>query len=312
MWRGTSRRPWPLEDGLTYMEPPDWPIPVRQLQGAALLAVGRARDAERAFREDLVKFPDNGWALSGLLASLERQGRTSDAAAVSTRLAEEEIEREGKGSARFYAADFASLDQVRAFGTAVLRDYDRLDVLINNAGIWSRNPPGRAVSADGHELRFQVNYLSGFLLTRMLLPRLVASAPSRIVNVSSRAASPIDFDDVMLERDYTGSRAYGQSKLAQVMFTFDLAHELQGKGVIVGALHPATLMDTAMILDAGEEPRSTVGEGADAVMHLVTSADLESGQFFSGLRPAHAHGQAYDEAARERLRKLSEALTGTK
>ena len=193
-----------------------------------------------------------------------------------------------------------------------MRDYDRLDVLINNAGIWSRNPPGRVVSTDGHELRFQVNYLSGFLLTRMLLPRLVASAPSRIVNVASRAQGAIDFDDVMLEHGYDGTRAYRQSKLAQVMFTFNLARELQGKGVTVSALHPATYMDTAMILDAGEEPRSTVGEGADAVMHLVTGTDFESGQFFNGLEPARADEQAYDEAAREKLRRLSEALTGAK
>src|SRR5688500_8677498 len=109
-----------------------------------------------------------------------------------------EIEREGKGSASFYAADLASLAEVRRLGEAILRDYDRLDVLVNNAGIWL-NSGGRQLSADGHELHFAVNYLSGFLLTHMLLPRLGQSAAARIVNVSSLAQSPIDFADVMLE-----------------------------------------------------------------------------------------------------------------
>jgi len=221
-----------------------------------------------------------------------------------------EIQRQGKGTARFYRADLASLAEVRAFGEAILRDYDRLDILINNAGIGSRVPAERELSADGHELRFAVNYLSHFLLTRMLLPRLKASAPSRIINVASIGQAPIDFDDVMIERDYSGSRAYGQSKLAQIMFTIDLARELQGTGVSVYALHPATYMDTHMVRSAGIEPRSTVAEGADAVMNLVTSPDLESGQFFNGLRPGRANAQAYDEAARAKLRELSSKLTG--
>jgi len=144
----------------------------------------------------------------------------------------------------------------------------------------------------------------------MLLPRLKASAPSRIINVASIGQAPIDFDDVMIERDYSGSRAYGQSKLAQIMFTIDLARELQGTSVSVYALHPATYMDTHMVRSAGIEPRSTVAEGADAVMNLVTSPDLESGQFFNGLRPGRANAQAYDEAARAKLRELSSRLTG--
>lgn len=222
-----------------------------------------------------------------------------------------EIEREGRGSARFYQADLASLEAVRGFANAILRDYDRLDVLVNNAGIWLTAPGGRQLSADGHELHFAVNYLSGFLLTRMLLPRLVESAPSRIVNVASGAQTPIDFSDVMLERDYTGSRAYAQSKLAQILFTFDLARELEGTGVTVGALHPATFMNTSMVTEAGVEPRSTVEEGAEAVMNLISAPDLASGQYFNGLRPARANAQAYDEEARARLRALSRELTAS-
>ncbi len=221
-----------------------------------------------------------------------------------------EIERDGRGSARFYRADLASLAEVRGLAAAILRDYDRLDILINNAGIGSASPNGREVSRDGHELRFAVNYLSGFLLTHLLMDRLVASAPARIINVSSLAQTPIDFDDPMLEHGYTGGRAYAQSKLAQILFSFDLAEALADRNVFVGVLHPATYMNTTMVARAGVEPRTTVAEGAEAVMQLVTSTDLASGQFFNGLRPARANAQAYDAEAREKLRTLSRLLTG--
>ncbi len=222
-----------------------------------------------------------------------------------------EIEREGNGSARFYAADLASFDQVRAFGDAILQDYDRLDVLVNNAGFGSA-PNERLLSEDGHEYRFQVNYLSGFLLTHMLMPLLVASVPARIINVSSLAQTPIDFDDVMIENNFSGRRAYAQSKLAQVMFTFDLAEQLEGTGVMVNSLHPATYMPTGMVARAGVEPRATLDEGIDAVMQLIVSTEIEGGQFFRGLQPARANGQAYDLEARAKLRKLSEELTGVR
>ena len=221
-----------------------------------------------------------------------------------------EIEGEGVGSARFYAADLASFTQVRAFGETILRDYGRLDVLVNNAGFGS-NPDERLLSEDGHEFRFQVNYLSGFLLTNMLLPLLRESTPARIVNVSSLAQAPIDFDDVMIEKNFSGGRAYAQSKLAQVMHTFDLAEALEGTGIMVNSLHPATYMPTGMVLRAGVQPRATIGEGADAVMQLIVSDEIEGGQFFRGLVPARANEQAYDADARERLKKLSEALTGS-
>lgn len=217
-----------------------------------------------------------------------------------------EIARNGKGSARFYAADLASLDEVRTLAQEILRDYDRLDVLVNNAGVLLRD---RQVSKDGHELHFAVNYLSGFLLTRMLMPRIVAGAPSRIVNVASVAQSPIDFDDVMLERPGRGGQGYGQSKLALIMFTMDLAEELKGRNVTVTALHPATMMDTTMVRDAGMKARATVGEGADAVMRQITG-DVESGQYYNGLQAARANAQAYDESSRARLRALSLQLTG--
>jgi NAD(P)-dependent dehydrogenase (short-subunit alcohol dehydrogenase family) len=219
------------------------------------------------------------------------------------------------GGAMFYAADFSSLAEVRKFATAVLADHKRLHLLINNAGIGSANPDGnmaRQVSTDGFEQRFAVNYLSGYLLTRLLLPAIVASAPARIVNVASLAQRPLDFDNVMLERDYDGSRAYAQSKLAQVLFTQDLAAELAGRNVTANSLHPATYMDTAMVRGAGVQPRSTVEEGADAVVYVATSPDLagKSGLFFNGKREMRANAQAYDEQARAKLKTLSEQLTG--
>ena len=221
-----------------------------------------------------------------------------------------EITKLGKGGARFYAADLASLAQVRQLAEAVRRDYKRLDVLVNNAGVWVQGP--RQVSADGHELHFAVNYLSGFLLTRLLLPLLESSAPSRIVNVASGSQSPIDFDDVMLTRPGRAAQGYGQSKLAQIMFTFDLARELQDKRVVVTALHPATMMDTTMVRQSGMGAMSTVDEGARAVMNLITGRDVQHGQYYSGTRPTRAHAQAYDDQVRARLRALSMELTGAR
>jgi len=214
------------------------------------------------------------------------------------------------GTARFYQADLAHLDQVNAFAEQVLSDHSRLDVLVNNAGIWLTAEQGRQVSADGHELHFAVNYLSHFLLTRRLLPLLIETPSSRIVSVASGAQQPIDFDDVMIERNYSDGRGYAQSKLAQILFTIDLAEELEGTGVTTNALHPATMMNTTMVLSRGATTRSSVEEGVEALMNLITAPDLGSGGYFNGTRRAQAHAQASDVAARERLRRLSEELVG--
>ena len=157
-----------------------------------------------------------------------------------------------------------------------------------------------------------MNYLSGFLLSYLLLPTLLKSAPARIVNVSSVGQEAIDFDDVMLERAYDGGRAYRQSKLAQVLFTIDLAQELAGRNVTVNSLHPSTFMNTTMVLQMGREPMSTVDQGADAVMNLIASDALanESGLFFNVQHESRADPQAYDAEARRKLRALSRQLTG--
>jgi len=216
-----------------------------------------------------------------------------------------------RGIADCVIADLSSLRDVRSLADTVRRGHTHLQLLVNNAGIGSGGRTGRETSADGHELRFAVNYLSGVLLTRLLLPLITSSAPARIVNVSSIGQAPIDFSDVMLTKTYDGGRAYQQSKLAQVMFTIDLAKELEGTGVTVNALHPATYMNTTMVRQAGVTPTSTVEEGAEAILHLATSPDVAgvSGRFFNGLRESRANAQAYDEAARRQLRSLSETLT---
>jgi NAD(P)-dependent dehydrogenase (short-subunit alcohol dehydrogenase family) len=210
---------------------------------------------------------------------------------------------------RYYLADFSSLDEVRRLAEEIRAEHEHLDVLINNAGIFSRE---RAVSEDGFELSFAVNYLAPFLLTHLLLPLLRASAPSRIVNVSSAGQSPVDFDDVMLERRYDGMRAYSQSKLAQVMFTFDLAEQLAGTDVTANCLHPASLMDTKMVFEAFGGAMSSVQDGTDATVRLAISPELEgvTGRYFDRQCEARANNQAYDRDARDRLRQLSEELTG--
>ena len=218
-----------------------------------------------------------------------------------------QIEESGSGGARFYQADFGAFEQVSQLAENILREFTRLDVLINNAGIGS-SPATRLVSENGHELRFQVNYLSHFLLTHQLLPLLRASDAARIVNVSSGAQQAIDFDNVMLERNFSGGRAYAQSKLAQILFTIDLAQTLAEDNILVNALHPATFMDTAMVRNAGATPRTTVGEGADGVMQLVTD-NVGTGNYFVRQRAVRANRQAYDEEDRARLRQLSLQLT---
>lgn len=223
------------------------------------------------------------------------------------------IESAGIGSARFFAADFAVLDDVHALGGTILDTYDRIDLLVNNAGIGPGTPGHeRVLTADGQELRFQVNYLAGFLLTEALVPRLVATAeaghPVRVLQITSRNQQPLDFEDLAFNQGYTGSLAYGRSKLAQILMTRDLAERLAPQGIRVHAVHPAPAMDTGLVLETGATPLSTVADGLRSVLNALDDTANASGTFFFEVEPRPAHPQADDLEARARLRVWSLAF----
>lgn len=228
--------------------------------------------------------------------------------------AEELREASGNDAVHWLVADLASLDEVRGLADQVIAEYPAVHTLVNNAGIGGSEPGGgaRVQSRDGYELRFAVNYLAGYLLTRLLLAELKRSRPARIVNVSSIGQSPIDFGDVMLERGYSGTQAYCQSKLAQVMFTFDLAAELAPAEVTANCLHPGTYMPTKMVHAMGISPVTPLEDGVRATARLVTDPELDgvSGRYFNGLDEAEPDPQARDPEARRRLRELSDQLCG--
>ena len=218
----------------------------------------------------------------------------------------------GHDGVHWLRADLASLLQVRGLADQLISEYGELHTLVNNAGIGTTLPGDgqRVESEDGYELRFAVNYLAGYLLSRLLLAELKCSAPSRIVNVSSAGQTPLDFDDVMLERDYNPVQAYCQSKLAQVMLTFDLAAELDPSEVTANCLHPGTFMPTKMVRAAGVTPVTPLQRGLEATLRLVADPELDgvSGRYFDGLQEAEPHPQARDPQARLRLRELSDQL----
>ncbi len=222
-----------------------------------------------------------------------------------------EINRSGKGSAKFYAADLASLKEVNRLADQVERDTKRLDLLINNAGVGFLLDSTRRFSVEGYEMHFAVNHLAHHLLTKRLLPLVVAAAPSRIINVSSGSQTAIDFDDVMMANGYNGRRGYAQSKLAQVMMTVEMAPDLERQGVLTYSLHPATTMGTTMALALGATPRSTIAEGVESVVNAIVTTE-PTGTYFNQLKPVKGHAQAYDPEAQAKLREVSDRLTGLK
>ncbi|MFD5323341.1 SDR family NAD(P)-dependent oxidoreductase [Streptomyces sp. NPDC127092] len=212
---------------------------------------------------------------------------------------------------RTYLADLSDLDQVHALADRIRAAEPHLDGLVNNAvaGGGSR-PLVRELTPQGHELRFTVNHLAPYALTRGLLPLLTASAPARVVNVASIGQETIDFDDVMLERDYEGLRAYCRSKLALIMATFELAAELDGTGVTVNTLHPAHLMDTPAVRAYGFTPEVGTEEGVRPTVRLLLDPALAgtTGRYFDRFTETRAHEQAYDTDARARLMELTDRL----
>ncbi len=219
----------------------------------------------------------------------------------------------GNNCLEYFNADLSSLAEVNKLAADILSSHQQLDVLVNNAGIGPRTSDAtRLLSKDGYEIFFAVNYLAGYLLVRELLPLLKSSAPARIVNVASIAQAPVNFNDPMLEKYYSDGLAYSQSKLAQIIHSMDLAQQLEGSGVTANSLHPATLMNTKMVLDSTALPdsRTTIDDGANALERLILDADMASisGHYFDSMEDAEPDAQASDVQAQNQLRELSENL----
>jgi NAD(P)-dependent dehydrogenase (short-subunit alcohol dehydrogenase family) len=218
------------------------------------------------------------------------------------------------------AADLASQLSISQAAGYIRGRYSSLHVLINNAGVI---PPRREVTADGLEMQFAVNHLAYFLLTNVLLPQLEAGSPSRIINVSSGAHThaSIDFDDLQAQRRYQPKSVYARSKLANILFTYELSRRLAGTGVTANCLNPGVVA-TKMLADymgvplAGPALPRTFGatpeEGAETSIYLASSPEVESvtGKYFEHGQPAASSRQSHDEAVARRLWEVSSRLTG--
>lgn len=220
----------------------------------------------------------------------------------------EEIQQTtGNQNLKYFNGDFASLQSVAKLAEKIIANSEKIDLLINNAGIGGgpKSQKQRELSQDGYELRWSINYLAQVLLTRKLLPMMKDHA--RIINVASVGQAPIDFNDINMENHYEGYLAYERSKLALIMFTFDLAAELQKREIHVNALHPSTLMSTNMVSDHFGPAQTSVEKGFSAVEYLTTSKELDevTGEYFEGKTQAQANAQAYDKAAREKLGQIT-------
>jgi NAD(P)-dependent dehydrogenase (short-subunit alcohol dehydrogenase family) len=258
-------------------------------------------------------------AAIGLASMGARVGITGRNRARADRAAAEIAHKSGNSAIDVFVADMSSQSEVRRTAAEVLVAYPRLDVLINNVGgFWAH----RHVTADGLEHTFALNHLAPFLLTSLLLDRLIASAPARIVTVSSGAQSlgSIDFDDLMGERKYSGQRAYNQSKLANVMFTYELAKRLAGTGVTATVLHPGMTStgfgseDTARgwgpLIAVMRKFMQSPERGADTSIYLASSADAEgvTGRYFTGRKATESHKSSYDPSTIARLWRVSADL----
>jgi retinol dehydrogenase-14 len=229
--------------------------------------------------------------------------------------------RAAGGRVDVFVADLSSQSEVRRLADEVLQRLPRIDVLVNNVGgYWNT----RHVTADGLERTFALNHLAPFLLTNLLLDRLQQSAPARVVTVSSNAHAQgrIDFDDLQGERSYSGARAYSQSKLANVLFTYELARRLPATSVTANALHPGVVRTSFGAEDPGGVQRRLVpfmrlfmkapAQGAATSIHLACAPELErvTGRFFANRKPTRSARHSYDQVAAARLWQVSTELVG--
>jgi NAD(P)-dependent dehydrogenase (short-subunit alcohol dehydrogenase family) len=254
-------------------------------------------------------------ALGARVAITGRDVRRAEVVAAEIR------EATGNAAVEALGADLSSQAEVRRLAAALLDRYPRLDVLVNNVGgFWAT----RHVTADGLEHTFAVNHLAGFLLTNLLLDRLKASAPARVVTVSSGAQSlgSIHFEDLQGERAYSGETAYNQSKLADVMFTYELARRLEGTGVTATAVHPGVVSTGFGAEDPSRIFRFVVPllrpfmkspkQGAATSIYLASSPEVEgvTGTYFAKGKPATSSKASYDADAAARLWNVSAGLVG--
>jgi NAD(P)-dependent dehydrogenase (short-subunit alcohol dehydrogenase family) len=227
----------------------------------------------------------------------------------------------GNDRVELILADFASLAEVRRAAEIFLARHDRLHVLVNNAGLYADK---RRLSADGYELTFAVNHLAPFLLTNLLLDTLKASAPARVVTVASGAhvGAEINFDDLQGAKRYSGFAAYGASKLANILFTYELARRLEGSGVTANCLHPGFVGTNfgqsdggpvAIFFRAARPFILTPEQGAQTSIHLAASPEVEglTGRYYVNRRPRTSSAPSYSREAQSRLWAISEELVGT-
>jgi retinol dehydrogenase-14 len=282
-------------------------IPTGPLVGRTALVTGATGGIGRA----------TAVGLATMGANLAITGRDRE----RTEGAASEIRAVSSGQVDLFVADLSSQSEVRRLADEVLQTYPRIDVLVNNVGgYWNT----RQVTPDGFEHTFALNHLAPFLLTNLLLDRLKQSAPARVVTVASNAhaTGEIDFDDLQGEWSYSGSRAYNQSKLANILFTYELARRLQASSVTANALHPG-VVNTSF---GAEDPRGiqrliipfarpfmkTPAQGAATSIHLASAPDLEqvTGRYFANSKPKRSSKRSYDEAAAGRLWQVSADLVG--